>query len=486
MGPKVKIKPKGSTKVKSINQSSPSSKKDQSGLSAQKPGSQTQAESSTQKSPAELSTQLIISGTSQKTYPSDYAMAIPTLQAFQDQGLTKLPSQSWKQIFGEEPDDLPKNLKDIISSLAQSKVTLHPRQSGKQIASQTQPISQKKPSIYHVKDSFLPTVQMEPEFWDSNPSKVCSKVFPSGFLFKPNHINKTQRFYEFILVDSKSVEIKHHIDKSDSENITHSTIQILKLLSFKDFKNNQILKFSQPFDPIGYNYWDYQAAWTNVFWLSNKTGKHSWLIYFKKNVRYHFPQWFSNWWDSFGPIQKILPDPVLEGFNQFKTRFGNETPFHVSLHFFSKFSLAWIFAWQHQFRKDQSSKLLPVLGKQLSVKWWDNFDATHANAQGVSSWFKKNPKALKLADPETSQFLNRKAQIAAAIAASANDETLAQNLHQILGLLQTDSEGSSSKGKTKKTSKASSSSSSGSYFQNEDMCFGMDLEGSEEEEVVSE
>ena len=63
--------------------------------------------------------------------------------------------------------------------------------------------------------------------------------------------------------------------------------------------------------------------------------------------------------------------------------FGNETPFHVSLHFFSKFSLAWIFTWQHQFRKDQSSKLLPVLGKQLSVKWWDNFNATHANAQGV-------------------------------------------------------------------------------------------------------
>ncbi|KAL2333580.1 hypothetical protein Fmac_014793 [Flemingia macrophylla] len=48
--------------------------------------------------------------------------------------------------------------------------------------------------------------------------------------------------------------------------------------------------------------------------------------------------------------------------------------------------------------------------------------------QGVALWFQKNPKSLKVTDPETSQFLNRKAKIAAALAALTNDEALATNL----------------------------------------------------------
>ena len=200
---------------------------------------------------------------------------------------------------------------------------------------------------------------------------------------------------------------------------------------------------------MGYTYWDYQTAWTNVFWFKNQINKHSWLVYFKKNVRYSFPHWFSEWWDYFGPVQNILPPDILAGYSQFKSRFEADTPFHVSLHFFSNFHLAWIFSWHHQYKKLSASKLLPILGKQASVKWWDQFNASHANPEGVAAWFQKFPKTLKLADPATSQFLNRKAQIAAALAASANDDSLAQNLQQILSLLQSDSEGSSSRGKTK-------------------------------------
>nr|KYP42606.1 hypothetical protein KK1_035976 [Cajanus cajan] len=191
---------------------------------------------------------------------------------------------------------------------------------------------------------------MEPDFWDPNPNKICEKIFPPTFLFKPLSVNKMRKFYEFIMVDSKSVSIKHNFDKSDNQLITHSTLQILKVLTFKDFETNpnQVKKISQPFDSIGYNYWDYINAWTNVFWFQNKNHRHSWLIYFKKNVRYFFPQWFVEWWEFFGPIQNILPQDIKEGYNQFKSRFeeGN-SPFHSSLHFFSKFSLAWILAWKH-------------------------------------------------------------------------------------------------------------------------------------------
>ena len=75
----------------------------------------------------------------------------------------------------------------------------------------------------------------------------------------PDALNKTNQFYELILHDSKSVELKHNIDPKDDTNITHSTWQIEKVLSLSDWKKNpfEIKKFSKPFDPMGYNYWDY-------------------------------------------------------------------------------------------------------------------------------------------------------------------------------------------------------------------------------------
>ena len=68
--------------------------------------------------------------------------------------------------------------------------------------------------------------------------------------------NRTQKYYEFILIDSDSVSIKHYKDKSNPPNTTHSTFQILKVITPSEFgKNpNNIKKFSQNFDPIGYNY----------------------------------------------------------------------------------------------------------------------------------------------------------------------------------------------------------------------------------------
>jgi len=68
---------------------------------------------------------------------------------------------------------------------------------------------------------------MEPEFWDKNPNKVHWKIFPPGFYHQPLAFNKTQQFYEFIMVDSDLISIKHYKDVKDASNITYSTIQIL-------------------------------------------------------------------------------------------------------------------------------------------------------------------------------------------------------------------------------------------------------------------
>jgi len=88
--------------------------------------------------------------------------------------------------------------------------------------------------------------------------------------------------------------IKHFKDPNDPLLNTHSTIQILKVLQPRQFgpNLNEVKKLLVAFDPRGYTYWDYMDAWNKVFWHQNNKYKHSWLIYFKTNTVYNFPNWF--------------------------------------------------------------------------------------------------------------------------------------------------------------------------------------------------
>uniref|UniRef100_A0A151UDB0 Uncharacterized protein n=1 Tax=Cajanus cajan TaxID=3821 RepID=A0A151UDB0_CAJCA len=150
---------------------------------------------------------------------------------------------------------------------------------------------------------------MEPEFWDKNPNKIPQKNFPEGFHFKPLALNKTRKFYEFILVDTDSVAIKHYKDPKDPSNIIHTTFQILKVLTPSQFGQNP-----------------------------NNTRKF--------NVQYKFPNWFLQWWDFCGPIEEILPTPPEEGFKVFKSMYNSQNTWILAdLKFFSSFSLSWIFSW---------------------------------------------------------------------------------------------------------------------------------------------
>ncbi|QHO49811.1 uncharacterized protein DS421_1g17220 [Arachis hypogaea] len=66
-----------------------------------------------------------------------------------------------------------------------------------------------------------------------------------------------------------------------------------------------------------------------------------------------------------------------------------------------------------------------------------------AYAEKVREWFKTNPKSLKISNPETASFLNQKAQIQAALAASQSKQSIKGKLQQILDLIQEDEESSS-------------------------------------------
>ncbi|KAL5159475.1 hypothetical protein HKD37_15G043786 [Glycine soja] len=397
--------------------------------------SPTQVGSSTQKTKIEGSSTQIISvkpesspqesskpATAKQT-SADYAWSIQTLQALQEMGLTKFPKiikKSWADIASESDNDSETNLQKMIQDVSMPKIVINPK--GKQTLAKTQTPTTKQTNNYIYKNKFSIVLQMELEFWDKNPFKATAKAFPTGFHFKPTAINNSRTLYELILVDSNSVSIKHFKDPKDQTLNTHSTIQILKVLQPRHFGSdlNKGKKILVPFDPIGYTYWDYVDAWTKFFWHQNTRFKHSWLIYFKTNTIYNFPNWFLQWWDFFGLILEIFLEQ------------------------------------RHAF-----------------VKCWAQFDTSKADPEQVKLWFQSHPEFLKAADPETSVFLNQKSHLAAFLAGSKSKESLTKNLKEVLQMLQQEEKGSSSK---KEETSSTEEEEEDLFYQNEDDCFGICLD----------
>ncbi|KAL5170288.1 hypothetical protein HKD37_11G032021 [Glycine soja] len=452
-------------------------------------GSPTQAGSSTQKTNLEGSSTQIASikpepSTQESPKPAtakqtsaDYAWPIETLQALQDMGLTKFPKiikKSWADIASESDDESESNLQTMIQNASMTKIATNTKGKLPLAKAQTPPTKQTNNYIY--KNKLLTVLQMEPEFWDKNPFKATAKAFPPGFHYKPTTILKTRTFYELILVNSNSVSIKHFKDPKDQTLNTHSTIQILKVLQPRHFGSdlNKGKRFSVPFDPVGYTYWDYVDAWTKVFWHQNTRFKHSWLIYFKTNTIYNFPNWFLQWWDFFGPIPEIFPETVQQGFSQFKKQYNSqESRIPADLKYFSSFALSWIFSWQYRYSKIEKTNQYPSLQRHAFVKWWTQFDSSKADPEQVKLWFKSHPEFLKAADPETSVFLNQKSHLAAFLAGSTSKEVLAKNLKEVLQMLQQEEEASSSK---KEETSSAEEDEEDPFYQNEDDCFGICLD----------
>jgi len=90
----------------------------------------------------------------------------------------------------------------------------------------------------------------------------------------------------------------------------------------------------------------------------------------------------------------------------------------------------------------------------------------------VRIWFQAHPEFLKVANPETSLFLNQKSQLAAFLSSSKSKEILAQNLKEVLQLLQQEEDKGSS---SKKEDNNSSKEDDDPFYQNENDCFGISL-----------
>ncbi|KAL5159109.1 hypothetical protein HKD37_15G043463 [Glycine soja] len=227
---------------------------------------------------------------------------------------------------------------------------------------------------------------------------------------------------EIVVFLRLSVSIKYFKDPKETLLNTHFTIQILKVMQPRQFGSN----------------------WNEIKKIS--------------------------WWDFFGPIPKIFPEQVQQGFAQFNKHFNSqESQILADLKYFSSFTLSWIFSWQYRYSKIENNKQFSSLQRHGFVKWWNQFDTSKAQLDKVKIWFKTHLEFLKAPDPETSLFLNQKSQLAAFLARSNSKEHLTKKLKEPRRREFPSLEEGSSSSKKEDTN---SSNHDNDFYQNEDDCFG--------------
>ena len=115
---------------------------------------------------------------------------------------------------------------------------------------------------YFQKYVSLSEALVEPEYDDSKISEVVKKAYPSGFFYISEDLHKTRKFNEFILVDTKSVEITHIPRRDDLLRIAYSKLKIFKVMN-PTYRNQDPYTektFSKPFVPQSFFWRDYQMA----------------------------------------------------------------------------------------------------------------------------------------------------------------------------------------------------------------------------------
>ncbi|GFP86883.1 hypothetical protein PHJA_000832100, partial [Phtheirospermum japonicum] len=185
-------------------------------------------------------------------------------------------------------------------------------------------------------------------------------------------------YYQAILEDNDSAFFKHFKEK---EETTYSTCKILRGLAPSEWKHSisAPIRLSQKYAEnswafIPYNYWDYQQAWFNSFFIQNKNEKHSWLLYFDTNTckTDRWPLWWITWWDCFGSCPEILRQDVKESLEVFKTHYDPtpaERKFTLLSLFCAKFFVPWVLSWTVE---ADYQKILTVR-RRFEVKWWDKY-----------------------------------------------------------------------------------------------------------------
>ena len=87
--------------------------------------------------------------------------------------------------------------------------------------------------VYQIKEPKMLIQVLEVDHKSASGSFETKNIFQKDKYFLTNEASKTRRFYEFILVDTESVQISH-VRNPEGIDIAYSKCKILKIISEKD------------------------------------------------------------------------------------------------------------------------------------------------------------------------------------------------------------------------------------------------------------
>ena len=219
-------------------------------------------------------------------------------------------------------------------------------------------------------------VQVLEPFHLSNSGKPeISKIFSQGKYFIQNNLEKNQKFYEFILIDTDYVEISH-IQNQTSIDICYSKCKICKVISQKSWGQSPDTHkmFSQNFRLKSYDYHDYIDTWYHTFFF--RPFDHSWFFHWGDEIKNQtdFPNWFQEWWLFFGAIKHIFCPQILEGYKYFSKHGSHWFRLPVHKYYFSFQDFKFLgFLVGTLFSQMIPASFHVHLARELKVKWWSNF-----------------------------------------------------------------------------------------------------------------
>nr|KYP43243.1 polyprotein [Cajanus cajan] len=317
----------------------------------------------------------------------------------------------------------------------------------------------KKEILSIVLYNHLDIIPIEPEWANLSKEQIVNIIFPEN----THHQNylKPRLFYEFILVDTESIDLFHSRDKEG--NIIYSKAKILKIITPEEWGQRiyQPKTFSRQFQPQYYTYYDYTMAWTYMLFLKPKT--HSWFFWFRRGISLKFPKWFLQWFYTWGPIRELFPKEVSENFDYFK-EITTFLPNYKMITFVASQNITWIVTWDYIFRQPYDNVPLKVLARCIKVKWWNKFDLNLISKTRIKEWVNNtSPKQdNKTQISKDTQFLAEKRKIMAELASATSQEEFEERLRLVRSIQ--DEEAQEEIGSSK-------SESTNPYFCNEDMFY---------------
>ena len=264
------------------------------------------------------------------------------------------------------------------------------------------------------------------------------KVFGNKH-FPTDHPQKSQQFYELILVDTQSADISHTFDKINPRHILFSKCIIKQVLTAKNWSNPFEEKtFSVSFSPQTFNYHDYKMAWYRAFLYQPET--HSWFYNFHDSCPTQFPVWFYHWWTWFGCNLSVLPTEAQGGWNFWDKNASSFEPYTKELQFFRVFNIAWIFSWEYRLHDYIKNSFPLSLVRVYKIKWWNEYKTKLCGSENVEHYCRTKTKKFTLHNLHTFESIGPSApkkQVSPSSSKSKN-KGLSQKEREVLEYLKDD------------------------------------------------